>query len=108
MSSQRVHSETRTQNSLCERNASFNAQQTKEVTTQRCTKSMSLLIEQNRHLSNNIPETAVAYLEYNLGANPEKIQTKFPNTDDIQGFSSRKNKGKFDNQKAHKIHMTKE
>jgi len=68
-----------------------------------------LLTEQNRHLSNNIPENAVAYLEYNLGADPEKRQTKFPNTDDLQGFSSRKNTGKFDNnQNTHRTHMTKE
>jgi hypothetical protein len=40
--------------------------------------------EQNNHLSNNIPETAVAYLEYNLGADPEKRQTKFRHTDNIQ------------------------
>lgn len=55
-------------------------------------KSRLLLTKQDRHLCNNIPETAVAYLEYNLGADPEKRQTKFSNTDDIQEFSSRKTK----------------
>jgi hypothetical protein len=60
-----------------------------------------LLTEQNRHLSNNIPETAVAYLEYNLGPDPEKRQTKFPHMDDIQGFSSRKTQANSITTKIH-------
>jgi len=64
-----------------------------------------LLTEQNRHLSNNIPETAVAYIENNLGDDPEKRQIKFTNTDVLQGFSSMKTQATSITTKIHREYI---
>ena len=43
----------------------------------------------------------MTYLEYNLGADPDKRQTKFSHTDESQGFSSRKTRANSITTKIH-------
>ena len=66
--------------SLCEQKATYIAQHTKQVATQRCKKPRLLRNKKNPHFSNNIAETAVACLGYNLGTDPgektDKIKKK--------------------------------